>query len=73
MFTYGEAREHGDFEYGVVTYLDGDGDAVVTEGYVRPETVTDAGVPVVTVVEPDELQQVPFDRVVTLRYPDEGA
>lgn len=20
MFTYGEAREHGDFEYGVVTY-----------------------------------------------------
>ncbi|WP_158059088.1 hypothetical protein [Halorussus halophilus] len=68
MFTYQDARDDEAFEYGVVTYFDGEDDAVTAEGYVRGATLGGTDEPIVVVVEPDETVQLPFDRVVKIRY-----
>lgn len=74
MFTYQDARGDEAFEYGVVTYFDGEDDAVTAEGYVRGTTLAGTNEPIVVVVEPDETVQVPFERVVKIRYEaDEGS
>jgi len=68
MYSYREVKHNESFNYGVVTYLDGEGDAVSAEGYVRGETMGGSNEPIVAVVEPEQTVQLPFDRVVKIRY-----
>jgi hypothetical protein len=71
MFDYQTAKDAEGFEYGVVTYLDGEDDAVTAEGYVRGETMGETDESIVVVVEPEQTVQLPFERVVKIRYETE--
>lgn len=71
MIRYREAADDESFDFGVLTYLDGDDDPVTTEGYLAGGVMDENGESVVVVTEPDRTLQVPFDRVVKIRYPTE--
>ena len=71
MHRYAEVRDAEDFEYGVVTYLDGEDDAVAAEGYVAGGTMRGNDESIAIVAEPDHTLHVPFRRVVQVRYPNE--
>ena len=71
MDRYREAEESENFDYGVVTYLDGEREAVTAEGYVAGSAMGGNDESVVVVAHPDRTLHLPFDRVVKLRYPTE--
>jgi len=71
MIRYREAADDESFEYGVLTYLDGDDDPVTAEGYLAGSVMGENGESVVEVAEPERTVQVPFRRVVKIRYPTE--
>mgnify|MGYP006279965895 CR=1 FL=1 len=71
MHRYQEAKESENFDYGVVTYLDGEGEPVTAEGYVAGSAMYGNDESVVVVADPDRTLYLPFDRVVKLRYPTE--
>lgn len=71
MIGYQAAKDSGAFHFGVVTYLDGDDDAVTAEGYVSGDVMNNNDESVVIVAEPENTLQLPFDRVLKIRYPSE--
>lgn len=71
MFDYREARDDDSFDYGVVTYFDGDDEAVAAEGYIRGDVLRANEEGVITVVEPEMVVQIPVGRVVKIQYTGE--
>ncbi|QLG61133.1 hypothetical protein [Halorarum salinum] len=69
MLQYHEAKADDDFDYGVLTYLDADDEAVTAEGYLAGDVLGGTDEPVAVVAEPERTIQVPFRRVVRIRYP----
>lgn len=68
---YQEVKDNADFDYGVVTYLDGEDDPVTAEGYVSGGVMHQNDESVVIVAEPDHTLHIPVRRVVKIRYPTE--
>lgn len=67
MYDYQQARDDEEFEYGVLTHLDGEGEAVSLEGYIKGDTMPRHEA-IVVVVQPEQTIHIPFDRVAKIRY-----
>lgn len=69
MHRYQEVKDDSDFDYGVVTYIDGEDEPVTAEGYVSGGLMNENDESVVIIAEPDRTLHIPFQRVVKVRYP----
>ena len=71
MYRYHEVKDNANFDYGVVTYMDGENDPVTAEGYVAGDVMNENDESVVIIAEPDRTLHIPFRRLVKIRYPTE--
>jgi hypothetical protein len=69
MYRYREVEDDTNFEYGVVTYLNGENEPVTAEGYVSGSVMSGNDESIAVIAEPERTLCVPFRRVVKIRYP----